>query len=246
MRRHVSFAGTLALASLLFAAAPPALAATTTLWSSGAGDGGRLDDTYGWLDHSYYTGGVTLGTYRQYWAPGWGLENSYFEIPISALDGLTVTAASLVVESLGFGTGYYYGSASIGHLNPTSATPTGDIVVDQPHGWSSDYSWDIYRSSPSGAHDDGTPGTKSYDVTAALLADLAAGRSWATFAMSASRDTSGSIYASETAGQGPRLLVTYEGGAVMATPLPGAVWLLGSALFGLGGIGARRRSRAGQ
>jgi hypothetical protein len=232
MRRHGSFAGTLALASLL--------------WASGAGDGGRLDDSYGWLDHSYYTGGTTLGAYRQYWQPGWGKEDSFFEIPISALDGLTVTAASLVVESLGFSTGYDYGSASIAHLNPTGAAPTGDIVVDQPHGWGGDYGWEIYNSSPSGPNNDGTPGTKSYDVTAALLADLAAGRSWATFAMSASRDTYGSIYASETEGQGPRLLVTYEGAEVMATPLPGALWLLGSALFGLGGLGARRRSRAGQ
>jgi hypothetical protein len=220
----------LVVAVAVLGLAVQAQAGSVYLWASGAADGIRWDDSYNWLDHSYVSGNAQLETQRQYWSPGWGAENIYIEIPIALLAGQTVTIATLQLESLGFGTGYYYGSAAVSHLNSGGNLPTGNIANDNPHTWGGDGSWiifDSYADPPNGG-----AGIKSFDVTAEVLADLTAGRAYSTFMLDASRDTVGTLYASETTGQGPRIYATGD----FAVPIPGAVWLLGSGLLGLAGV----------
>lgn len=197
--------------------------ATVTLRTPPAGDA-----TYAWNSkygaYGYGVGADTMGV-GLYFGGSYGNDYtvSIFEIPIGALAGETLTSATLVVDSLGFGTGYYYGSAVIGWLDPGSTVPTGDVVADglgpassgRPGGFT------IYNSD----YPD-TPGAKSFDVLTYVLADIAAGRAYSTFVMSGSRDTYGSIYTAES-GAGPRLDVEVVPEPTgIATLLAGAVGML--------------------
>lgn len=131
---------------------------------------------------------------------------SIFEIPISSLTGQTVTSAVLEVDSLGFSTGYYYGSAGIQWVNTNTQILTGDVVADNLGPTASSFSIQYYLF---GSSVEGTPGTKRFDVLNHILDDLAAGRSYSTFVLCGSRDTTGSIYTAES-GQGPRLIAVPE------------------------------------
>ncbi|MCC6484743.1 MAG: PEP-CTERM sorting domain-containing protein [Armatimonadetes bacterium] len=167
------------------------------------------DGTYAWNSKygpwGYEQGGTEMGVGL---SMGGQYGNDYtvsiFEIPISALHGQSVTGATLIVESTGFGTGYYYGSASIGWLDTGSTALTGDFVADGlgPASTSRPGGMPIYNSD-----NDGSPGTKTYDVLSYIQADIAAGRAFSTFVMSGSRDTYGAIKTAES-GQGPRIAVT--------------------------------------
>lgn len=199
--------------------------ASMTLYTPAAGDA-----TYAWNSkygpYGYGPGNNTMGVGLYMGAPyGNDYTVSIFEIPIAALAGKTFTSATLLVDSLGFSTGYYYGSAAIGWLNTGSAVLTGDVIADalgpastgRPGGLS------IYNSDYGD-----TPGTKSFDVLSYVLTDLAAGRTYSTFVMSGSRDTYGSIYTAES-GLGPRLVTN-------AIPEP-----LTLSLLALGGMSILRR-----
>ncbi len=137
--------------------------------------------------------------------------------------GKDVRSATLVVNTLGFSTWYFYGSATIGWLDTGSRVTTGDVVADDlgpvasgslPGGF-----W-IYDSN----NGDTPAGPMSFDVLSCVQADLAAGRAYSTFVVSASRDTSGSIYAAES-GLGPYI--------VASVPEPGTMSVLGAGLLGL-------------
>lgn len=179
-----------------------------TLYSSSAGDA-----MYAW-NSKYGSYGYTAGTNDM----GVGLQmggqygNDYtvsvFEIPIAALAGKTITAAALEVESLGFGTGYYYGSANIGWLDTGSQLLTGDVVADNlgPAASGRPNHFTIYNSDTAGSE---LAGIRSFDVLDFVLADLAAGRTHSTFVMSGSRETNGSIYTAES-GFGPRIVAVPE------------------------------------
>jgi hypothetical protein len=209
--------------AVLFLVSASLCLGSITLYTPEAGDA-----TYGWNSkygpYGYGTGGKEMGVGL---SMGGSYGNDYtvsiFEIPIYTLAGKTLSSATLEIESLGFGTGYYYGSAAIGWLDTGTMTLTGDVVADglgpastgRPGGFS------IYNSDFSD-----TPGTKSFDVLSYIQTDLAAGRRYTTFVLSGSRDTYGSICTAES-GAGPRLTVV---------PEPASLCILG-----LGGLLLRKR-----
>lgn len=199
----------------------PAQAGSYYLWASGAGDGTQhYNSKYG--PDPYVTGDPTMWASLQMNAP-YGNDYWYIfiEIPIALLKGQKLTNATLQLDSLGAGTGYYYGSAYVRHLDPGASLPTGDIAVDNPRIWGYDNSWTFFNTDGG---PDGSPGIKSFDVTAAVQADLTAGRNYSTFKLEASRDTGVTIYASETPGQGPRIFAQ----ANRPDAIPGVFLLLNS------------------
>lgn len=191
----------------LWGFALPARAGSVSLWASGAGDGTQHYSTKYGVD-PYVTGDSTMWASLQMNAPyGNDHFNIFIEIPITALRGHTLMQATLQLDSLGAGTGYYYGSAYIRHLDPGASLPTGNIVDDNPLAWGYDTSWTFFNTDGG---PDGSPGIKGFDVTSAIQADLAAGRDFSSFLLEASRDTSVTIYASETPGQGPQIYAQFE------------------------------------
>jgi hypothetical protein len=193
--------------------------AAITLYTPAAGDA-----QYSWNSkygpNGYTTDGTTMGVGLYFGAPyGNDYTVSIFEIPIASLAGITLTSAKLQVDSLGFGTGYWYGSAQIGWLDTGSRSLTGDVVADAigsmsptPGGYEI---WDTY-DVPDGA------GLKSFDFTAQVQADIDAGRTFSTFVLHGSRDTGGSIYTAES-GQGPRLVADFP---VASLPEPATLFIL--------------------
>jgi hypothetical protein len=189
------------------------------------------DAMYAW-NSKYGSYGYTAGTNEL----GVGLQmggsygNDYtvsiFEIPIASLAGQTVTSAILEVESLGFDTGYWYGSAGIRWVDTGTAVLTGDVIADNLGPAAAFVSIEYYLFNSGSV--EGTAGIKQFDVLNHLLDDLAAGRAYSTFVLCGSRDTYGAIYAAES-GRGPRIL---------AVPEPVSVVLLA-----IGALTLRRKSR---
>jgi hypothetical protein len=212
----------LALAALLTSAIAPA--AELTLWTPAAGDG-----SYAWNSkygpYGYTQGALEMGVGLYFGAPyGNDYTVSIFMVPLAPLAGQAPTAATLLVESLGFSTFYYYGSASIGWLDTGTRVLTGDIVADGlgPASESRPGGMTIFDTDLAGSAD---PGLRAFDVLNYVQQDLAAGRAWSTFVMAGSRDTTGAIRTAESLA-GPRIV------AAGVVPLPPAL-----GLFGLGAIG---------
>ena len=207
-----------------------AQAGTITLFTPLSGDATYFWNTkYG--PYGYDSGGDTMGVGLMM-APPYGNDYtvSIFEVPIAQLYGKDVTSAVLVVDAIGFSTGYYYGSASIGWLDTGSAVLTGDVVADGlgPAATARPGGMKIYDSGASFVD-----GLKEYDVKSYVLADIAAGRGFSTFVMSGSRDTYGSIYAAESE-RGPRIIVE-------AVPEPTGLTALAAGLAPLMFILRRRK-----
>jgi hypothetical protein len=225
-----------ALLALVALLAPVLVAAAeVTLWTPAAGDGSYAWNTkYG--PYGYTLGAPDMGVGLYFGAP-YGNDHtvSIFMVPLAPLAGQAPTAASLVVESLGFSTLYYYGSASIGWLDTGTRPLTGDIVADDlgPLSQSRPVGLEIFNTDFPAT---GEPGVRSFDVSDYVRQDLAAGRLWSTFVMAGSRDTSGAIRTAESLA-GPRIVAT---GVV---PLPASVGLLGA---GVAALFARRRRAAGE
>lgn len=218
------------LAIIALAIGVAAQAETITLFTPLSGDA-----TYSWNSkygpYGYDSGGVTLGIGLAMGPPyGNDYTVSIFEVPIAQLYGKDVTSAVLVVDAIGFGTNYYYGSASIGWLDTGSAVLTGDVVADGlgPAATARPGGMTIYDSGASFVD-----GLKEYDVKSYVLADVAAGRSFSTFVMSGSRDTYGNIYAAESE-RGPRIIVE-------AVPEPTGLTALAAGLAPLMFILRRRK-----
>jgi hypothetical protein len=174
-----------------------------TLYTPTAGDA-----TYAWNSKygptGYSVGDMGIGIYLSMGGT-WGNDHTVaiFEVPIAPLAGQTLLSATLNVNSTGFGTGYYYGSAQLGWLDVGSLTLTGDVVADNLGGPSGSLpnNWEIYNSDLG----NGAAGVKSFDVASYVQADLAAGRSYCTFVLSGSRETSGTILSAENGITGPRI-----------------------------------------
>lgn len=192
---------------LVMATVPLQAQYSVTLTTAPAGDA-----TYSWNSKygpwGYGAGGDSLdvglamgGTYGNDYTVG------IFMVPIAALTPGSLNSATLHVTSNGFGTGYYYGSATMGWLDLGATAPamSGDVVADglgpaasgRPGGMA------LYDSggTPSGA-----PGVMTFDVLSYVNADLDAGRDYSIFVLSGSRDTYGSIMSAET-GSGPFIVV---------------------------------------
>lgn len=218
----------LLIAVVLLAAGAVAQADVITLYTPPAGDAmWAWNSKYG--PYGYTTGTTEMGVGLYFGAPyGNDYTISIFEVPIAALAGKPVTSATLVVDSLGFDTGYWYGSAWIGWLDTGSAVLTGDVVADNlgPASQGCPANFQIYNSDYPG-----TPGLKYFNVLTYVQADLAAGRAFSTFVMSGSRDTYGAIYTAES-GRGPCIVAT--------VPEPGTMSMLG---LGLAGMLMRRRRK---
>lgn len=218
------------LAIIALAISVAAQAETITLLTPSSGDATYFWNTkYG--PYGYDSGGDTMGVDLMMSLPyGNDYAVSIFEVPIAQLYGKDVISAVLVVDATGFGTNYYYGSASIGWLDTGSAVLTGDVVADGlgPAATALPGGMAIYNSS-----EPFVDGLKEYDVKSYVLADIAAGRSFSTFVMSGSRDTYGSIYAAESE-RGPRIIVE-------AVPEPTGLTALAAGLAPLMFILRRRK-----
>jgi hypothetical protein len=126
---------------------------------------------------------------------------------------------------------------AISWLDTGVRTLSGDVVADGLGSIVSGGSggWGVWSSdTPEGAM------LKQFDVTSAVQADLAAGRSFSTFVLNGSRDTYGSIYAAESGlTLGPRLL------ADTTAPVPEpSSWLMLLSGMALGGTALQRRRAA--
>jgi hypothetical protein len=147
-----------------------------------------------------------------------------------------VTAATLEVDSLGFGCSWQDGSAYVDWLDLGAAPVTGDVVADGL-GTATVVASESFRFFFSYLFHPDDMGTsiparmESFDVLAQVQADLAAGRAYSTFRLSGSRDTVGSFYTAEN-GNGPRIIAT-------ATPEPATMM----SLLALGGIALMRRQK---
>jgi hypothetical protein len=208
-------------------------AETVLRYASPAGDANYAwNSKYG--PYGYTAGADTLGVGLQM---GGQYGNDYLvgliEIPLHGLAGRVVDKAELWVYALEFDTYFWYGSAGLGWLDTGNRTLTGDVVADDlgnpPPGiggyaiWSTDMpGW--------------TPGWKSVGMTAQVQADLAEARSFSSFVLYGSRDTTGGIYAAES-GFGPYLQLELQ-------PIPEPqTWAM--LLAGLGLLGLRLSSRRG-
>lgn len=219
-------------AILFWATLPLAAQQTFNLHTTASGDANySWNSKYG--PSGYGAGGNALGVGLQMNAPyGNDYTVGIFMVPISSLTPGTLISATLSVTSNGFGTGYYYGSATLGWLNLGATALTGDVVADGlgPAATSVPGGMPVYDSggSPSGA-----AGVMTFDVLTYVNADLNAGRNYSTFVLSGSRDTYGSIMSAET-GSGPSILV------ISSIPEPATMALLAGALM-LGVVAWRRR-----
>jgi len=84
------------------------------------------------------------------------------ENPIAPLQGGDLLAARMAVNTRGFSTGYYYGSAGLAWLDVGTRTLTGDVAADELGSLASPtIDWPLWDSADSGA-----PATESVDVTA--------------------------------------------------------------------------------
>lgn len=197
-RRALLGLGLLALAGLA------AQAGTVNLYATPAGDANYAwNSKYG--PYGYTVGETELVANLQF---GGVYGNDYtmgiMELPLTGLTAASIEKVELLVYAKGFDTYFWYGSAGLGWLDTTGRTLTGDVVADDlgsmkpaPSGWA------IWSTDMVGWQ----PGWKAVDVTNQVLEDLNKGRAYSSYALWASRDTLGSIYAAES-GSGPYLRVT--------------------------------------
>jgi hypothetical protein len=219
------------LLGLILLAATAAMGDVITLYTPPAGDA-----TYAWNSKygpwGYGAGATNVGV-GLYFGPPYGNDHTVaiVEVPIAPLSGKDLLSAVLTVNSTGFSTGYWYGSAYVGWLDVGALPLTGDVVADAlgPPSTSLPNHWTIYDSGAvPGSPTDGSAGVRSFDVTSFVQGDLAAGRSFSTFVLSGSRDTYGGILSAENGDPllGPRIVAETQ-----SVPEPAA-----AAMCALGGM----------
>lgn len=207
------------------------------LYTPAAGDAEySWNSRYGGDDYSG-VGSLSLGASTFFYS-GYPSDTQYtvgiFMIPISALAGGELSAATLHVRSAGFDTYYHYGSASLGWLNTGTTALTGNVVADGlgPLAKSPPTGMTVYNSDFPASSTDGT--LLSFDVRSYIQADLDAGRAFSTFVLTSSRDTYGSLYSAES-GNGPMVV------ALSSIPEPGTY----AAILGIFALAAAfRRARS--
>jgi hypothetical protein len=204
------FRSLLGLIACCGAATGASAQSVVTLSTTAAGDA-----TYAWNSKygpsGYGAGENTIGVGLQMNAPyGNDYTIAIFMVPLANLAGRPLLSATLHVNSTGFGTSYFYGSANMGWVNPGAATLTGDVVTDGlgPVAASPAAGWTFFTTDAGGSDPlAGTAGPREFTVTSYIQADLDAGRAFSIFTLNGSRDTYGGIYAAES-GQGAYVSAT--------------------------------------
>lgn len=231
MKNHQSISLFAALATV----ASGAYAGTLTSAVTASGDAAYNWNSRGFGGTSYTPGEVDLGTSSQFDS---SLPSSTYyttgllEFSIASLAGKTPSQVTLSVYSNGFSTGYYYGSAGLQWVNTGTTTLTGDVVADGVGAFvgGTSIQWTLFNTDTA----TNLTGWHTFDVTTAVQQDIDAGRAYSTFALTASRDTGGSIKAAES-GLGAYLTAT-----VVPEPSSYAAVAAGSAIMALA---VRRRRR---
>ncbi|NLN76124.1 MAG: PEP-CTERM sorting domain-containing protein [Armatimonadetes bacterium] len=131
-------------------------------------------------------------------------EVSIFEIPILPLYGMSLNSATLFVNFEEGNTFDGYGEINIGWLDTGTTALTGDVQADDlgPASMALPKHFTLWDSNTSQS-----AGPMNFDVLSFVLDDLAAGRSYSTFVLSATGDSMGQISSAES-GNGPKIVAT--------------------------------------
>lgn len=204
-----------------------AYAATFNIAVTPGGDGWWGKDRWGYS--SWYNAGDSTGNevggFHKYEDGDGQYRTGYLEFGLAQYTGNTGDITSI---TLNYNLLRTAGDGDVGDINHVadSSSATG-AASDKLNG--SELVETISGGTPSG--------WKSVDVTSYVLNDLTQGYAWSAFSLN--RKSYSGYYISSAESLNPAFLAITT---TAATPIPGALWLLGTGIAGL--IGLRRKAKA--